>query len=247
MAWTLKIDQFEGPLDMLLFMVNRAKIDIRDIFISQITEQFIESVRAAGEAVGMDEASEFIQMAATLLEIKSRAMLPKPEEPEEENPGEALIRQLEEYATFRELAGDLQRQEQDAMRSYTKLPEEYPLPPPTMDIVGLTMEGLLAAFARVMARENAAPGDTREMARRIYRDGHTVPDCMRRIMRRLRQGEARFSSLVGQDASREEVVTLFLALLELLRLGRAQAAQDGVFGDIMLRVRSREDDDAAGE
>ena len=155
-TWTLKISQFEGPLDMLLYMVNRAKLDIRDIFISEITEQFIQSVRESENTVSMDEASEFIRMAATLLEIKSRAMLPREEEPEEESPEEILMRQLEEYAAFKEIAQDLQRQEQDALKHYTKLPEEYPLPPPTLDITGLTLEGLLAAFARVMARRRQA-------------------------------------------------------------------------------------------
>lgn len=247
-TWTLKISQFEGPLDMLLYMVNRAKLDIRDIFISEITEQFIQSVRESENTVSMDEASEFIRMAATLLEIKSRAMLPREEEPEEESPEEILMRQLEEYAAFKEIAQDLQRQEQDALKHYTKLPEEYPLPPPTLDITGLTLEGLLAAFARVMAREKAAGADTtREAAHRIYRDGHTIPDCMRRIMRTLRRGEISFQQLVSKDMQREEVITLFLALLELLRLGRAQVVQDGIFGDIQLRARSQEEKDLADQ
>ena len=246
MAWTLKISQFEGPLDMLLFMVNRAKIDIREIFVSEITEQFIQSVQEA-DGVSMDEASEFISMAATLLEIKSRAMLPRPEEPEEDSPEEQLLRQLEEYAAFKEIALGLQRHEQDARKLYTKLPEEVPLPPPTLDITGLTMEGLLAAFARVMAREAGAKEDVRDVAHRIYRDGHTIPECMRRIARRLRQGEIAFHALVSRETPRVEVITLFLALLELLRLGRAQVVQDGIFGDITLRARGREDAVIAGE
>lgn len=231
---------------MLLFMVNRARIDIRDILVSEITEQFIQSVQAA-ENVSMDEASDFIRMAATLLEIKSRAMLPHPEEPEEDSPEEQLLRQLEEYAAFKEIAQDLQHHEQDARRLYTKLPEEVPLPPPTLDITGLTMEGLLAAFARVLAREAAVSEDAREVAHRIYRDGHTVPECMRLIARRLRQGDINFRMLVTGETPREEVITLFLALLELLRLGRAQVVQDGVFGDIFLRSRAREDTGSAGE
>ncbi len=246
MAWTLKISQFEGPLDMLLFMVNKARIDIRDIFVSEITEQFIQSVQEA-EIVSMDEASEFIQMAATLLEIKSRAMLPRPEEPEEDSPEELLMRQLEEYAAFKEIALDLQRHEQDAKRLYTKLPEEVPLPPPTLDITGLTMEGLLAAFARVMARETADAADPVAVAHRIYRDGHTIPECMRRIARKLRQGDVDFHALFTHETPREEVITLFLALLELLRLGRAQVVQDSIFGEITLRARSREDAGIAAE
>lgn len=244
--WSLKITQFEGPLDMLLFLVNRSKIDIRDIFVSEITEQFLQSVREA-DVVSMEEASEFIAMAATLLEIKSRAMLPKPEQPEEDSPEEQLMRQLEEYAACKELALGLKQSEQETQRQYTKLPEEVPLPPPTLEITGLTLNGLLAAFARVLARDLEQPSNTRDVAHRIIRDGHTIPECMRRIMRTLKQGEIAFHSLFNKTTLREEVITLFIALLELLRLGRAEVTQEAIFGDISLRARKREDTGIAAE
>ena len=95
MALTLHLKDFDGPLDLLLFLIGKAKIDIRDIFVSQVTDQYVQSVRNAPD-LDMDEASAFIAMAATLLEIKSRALLPKPKIEEEEDPEQALIRQLEE-------------------------------------------------------------------------------------------------------------------------------------------------------
>ena len=102
MAMTFQLKDFDGPLDLLLFLINKEKIDIKDIFVSQITDQYIDSVRNAPD-LDMDDATDFLVMAATLLEIKSRAMLPRPPRIEEgeEDPEEALIRRLEEYKRIR--------------------------------------------------------------------------------------------------------------------------------------------------
>ncbi len=241
MAITLRLDQFEGPLDMLLFLIGKAKIDIKDIFVSQVTDQYIQSVQDAQD-LDMDDASAFIAMAATLLEIKSRSLLPKPkDETEEEDPEAALIRQLEEYQRFKQISQDMQGFEKAAALMYQKLPEEYPLPPPTLELTGLTMDGLLAAFARVMARvEEEEEEETVQKARRIIRDEYTVPRCTAHILKHLKKGPVRFDKLFSEHPSRDEVVTLFLAVLELLRLGRTHVIQDGIFGDIMLEPRQPE-------
>lgn len=238
MALTLHLSQFDGPLDMLLFLIGKAKINIRDIFVSEVTDQYIQSVQSAPD-LDMDDASAFIAMAATLLEIKSRALLPKPPEPEEEDPEEALIRQLEEYQKFKQIAQDMQGFEKAAALMYQKLPEEYPLPPPTLELTGLTLDGLMAAFARVMAKLNTQEEEEAEPAvRRIIRDEYTVPRCTAHILRRLKKGPVHFEELFSEHPTRDEVVTLFLALLELLRLGRVEAAQAGVYGDIVLEGRT---------
>lgn len=235
MALTLELKDFSGPLDLLLFMVGKAKIDIRDIFVSEITDQYVRFVQES-QLLDMDDASAFIEMAATLLEIKSRALLPKPPPPEdEEDPAAELIRQLEEYALFKQIAADMQGFEKAAAKVYEKLPEEYPLPPPSFEIDGLTMEGLMAAFRAVLARAPRGDGDGAEqLAQRIIRDQHSVPDCMLSILRRIRRGSQRFSELLSARPRREEVVTYFLALLELLRLGRVRATQDQNYADILL-------------
>lgn len=245
MALTLHLSQFDGPLDMLLFLVGKAKIDIRDIFVSQVTEQYIQSVQTAPD-LDMDEASAFIAMAATLLEIKSRALLPKPKIEEEEDPELALIRQLEEYQRFKQIAQDMQGFEKAAAQMYQKLPEEYPLPPPTLELTGLTMDGLLAAFARVMARVPKEEEEPVAAARRIVRDEYTIPRCTAHILKRLKKGPVQFDELFSPAPTRDEVVTLFLALLELLRLGRVEVAQDGVFGQMRLEPRN-EVGDTEGE
>ena len=239
MAITLKLKDFSGPLDLLLYLVGKAKIDIRDIFVSEITDQYIRSVREA-EDLDMDEASSFIQMAATLLEIKSRSLLPKPDPPPEEDPEVLLIRQLEEYAFFKQVAADMQGFEKAAALMYEKLPEEYPLPPPSFEISGLTLEGLLSAFADVLARAPKQEEEpARDMAQRIIRDEHSVPDCMLRIGKLLKLGSIGFSALIGERPSKEEIVTYFLALLELLRLGRISITQDEAYGEILLHPAKR--------
>ena len=122
MSYIVSLKEFDGPLDLLLTLISNAKIDIHDIFVSQITEQYLENMSLVDE-LDMDSASEFLQMAATLLEIKSRAMLPKPpkpEDPDELSPEEALIRQLEEYRQFKEVSARMHQLEEEARALLTK-------------------------------------------------------------------------------------------------------------------------------
>ncbi|MBO4378859.1 MAG: segregation/condensation protein A [Clostridia bacterium] len=233
MEITYHLSQFDGPLDMLLYMLDKAKIDIRDIFISEITDQYIAAVENAPE-IDMDDASAFIAVAARLLEIKSHKLLPRQEEEPEEDPELAFIRQLEEYAAFKQIAQDMQSFEKAASLVYNKLPEEYPLPPPTYEIEGLTLEGLIEAFARVTARLQESEETDTKTPRRIIRDEHTVPGCMAHILRRVRKQPVPFISLFSENPSREEVVTLFLAMLELLKLGKITCAQHKTYGDIIV-------------
>ncbi len=239
MAMNFRLKDFDGPLDLLLHLVTKAQVDIRDIFISEITDQYIAFVRGADD-LDMDDASEFLVMAATLLEIKSRAMLPKPPEPREgeEDPEQELIRRLEEYRRFKETAVAMQGFENAAKGLFTKLPDEFPLPPPEIELVGLSLQGLVDAFARIWARKPDAEddrGENRYAARDIRRDEHSVQECMLTLLQGLRRrGSLRFEDAVSPARTREEVVTLFLALLELMRLGRVRAEQRDSLGGIVL-------------
>ena len=236
MSYIVSLKEFDGPLDLLLTLISNAKIDIQDIFVSQITEQYLESMKLVDE-LDMDSASEFLQMAATLLEIKSRAMLPKPpkpEDPDELSPEEALIKQLEEYRQFKEVSTRMKELEQEARALMTKLPEEYPLPPPTIEITGLTLEKLIRAYRRVL--ERAAKADAADMLanREIRRDSFTVAGCMARISRRIRRGSCTFSELFAEDYTKQEIVTMFMALLELIKLNRLHVRQEGAYDEIVL-------------
>ena len=211
MEKTYRLKDFDGPLDLLLTLVHKAKIDIREIFVSEITDQYLEAVRQAPD-LDMEDASEFIVMAATLIEIKSRAMLPRPPAPEEgeEDPETELIRKL----------------------------EEYPLPPQETELTGLTLEGLQEAFRRILARrpeKDEEPGVNHYAPRDIHRDQHTVQECMLSLIKKIRaRGRIRFEEAFSEAPTREEVVTFFLAVLELLKLGRMHAVQTGVYGEIEL-------------
>lgn len=236
MPYIVSLKEFDGPLDLLLTLITSAKIDIQDIFVSEITEQYLDSMKLVDE-LDMDSASEFLQMAATLLEIKSRAMLPKPPKPEEEgvlSPEEELIRQLTEYRQFKEISARMHQLEEEARALMTKLPEEYPLPPPNIEITGLTLDRLAKAFARVLARAEEAENSENMASREIRRDRFTVANCMVRISRKLRGGSFRFAELFEPDYTREEVITMFLAMLELARLNRLRIDQSSAYDEIYL-------------
>ena len=237
-AREFRLKDFDGPLDLLLTLVGKAQIDIRDIFVSEITDQYLEIVRNAPD-LNMDEASDFLVIAATLLEIKSRSMLPRPVvHEEEENPEEELIRRLEEYRRFRETADRMKYFEEAARQVFTKLPEEYPLPPQEFELTGLSLDGLIQAFQRIWERKpvlDTNPESNHYAPRNIRRDVHTVRECMLDLMHTIkRKRKIRFEEIFSDSPTREEVVTMFLAVLELLKLGQMHVKQDSVYEPIVL-------------
>lgn len=242
----IRLKQFDGPLDLLLHLIGKAKIDLRDIFVSEITEQYIEAVRSAPD-FDMDEASEFITMAALLVEIKSRSLLPKPPKDEAEDPEQALIERLIAYRQYKEGAKNMAAFEQSARQIFYKLPEEYPLPPPTLEIDGLTLGALWEALLRVQSRAPKAPREVDFQFRDIRRDSFTVEGCMEAIESRLSVGRASFEELFSGEPDREQVVTLFIALLELLKLGKAHVMQSDAFDEIILLPGRRAEDGNEGD
>lgn len=244
-----RLKDFDGPLDLLLTLIGKAKIDIRDIFVSEITDQYLEIVRNAPD-LNMDESSDFLVMAATLLEIKSRAMLPKPPQTEEEDPETELIRRLEEYKQFKETAESMKDFEEAAKHVFTKLPEEYPLPPREIELTGLTLEGLTEAFIRIWSRKPSLddnPESNHYAPRNIRRDSHTVQECMLDLIRAVKKKKRiRFEDAFEEAPTREAVVTYFLAVLELLKLGQMHIRQTTVYGEIELiygKYRQKEETD----
>lgn len=238
MAYVVSLKQFDGPMDLLLTLIASAKIDIKEIFVSQITEQYLEAMQGVDE-LDMDSASEFLAMAATLLEIKSRALVPnikKEDDETDESPEEALIRRLTEYKAFKEISEDMRSLEEGAKELYTRLPEEFPLPPPAFELTGLTAKRLYTAFLRAIQRAEERDAATRPSQREIRRDVYTVRDCMALIQRRIRRGRSSFSALFEDASDREEIVTLFLALLELIKLNRIHAVQAGNYEEIWIEA-----------
>ena len=133
----------------------------------------------------------------------------------------------------------MQQFEKAAAGMFSKLPEEYPLPPPSFELDNLTLEGLIAAFARVLSRTHIEePAEKEE--RRISRDVYSVPRCMAAIARRLQHGPVRFSTLFTADSTRDEVISTFLALLELIKVGRASVVQDSTYAEILIEPATPE-------
>ena len=244
MAMTFQLKDFDGPLDLLLHLITKAQVDIKDIFVSEITDQYIESVRNAPD-LDMDDATDFLVMAATLLEIKSRALLPRPPAPEEEGeetPEQALIRRLEEYKLYKESAGQMKEFEKAAFQVFSKLPEEYPLPPQPIELTGLTVDGLVRALERIIARQTQAD-DPGRVFRAITRDKFTIEQCVFNLTSRLRKGPVLFTDMLSSHVTRDEIVSYFMAMLELLKMGRLHAQQEEAFDDILILPGRRDGED----
>ncbi len=241
MSVHVRLKQFDGPLDLLLHLIGKAKIDLKEIFVSEITEQYIDVVRNAPD-FNMEEASEFIAMAALLVEIKSRSILPKkPKDEEELDPEQQLINRLIAYKQFKEGAQNMAEFEASARLVFGKLPEEYPLPPPTMEIDGLSLDTLWEALQRLAERAPREPREVDYRLRDIRRDSYTVEGCIEVIESRLQLGQISFEELFTKAPDKEEVVTLFIALLELLKLGKAHVSQESTFDRIILTPGRRDE------
>jgi segregation and condensation protein A len=231
--YKVKLEVFEGPLDLLLFLIKRDEIDIYDISIERITRQYLEYLQAFKE-LNIDVAGEFLVMAANLVYMKSRSLLPADQQPPEEDVDEddprwELIRQLIEYKKFKEVAADLHVREIEQQQRFARaasLNPELALAPIRLGEVGIFQ--LINAFQNVIKRVEA-----REDLREIFDDQFTVADKIEMILQRIGNGgQLRFSELFQGVVSRVEIVVTFLALLELIRLKQLRAMQADPLGEI---------------
>ena len=239
--YTTKISNFEGPLDLLLYLVNKAEISIRDIFVSEVTEQFIEYVRSA-EDLDMERESEYLGMAATLLEIKSKELLPIMQF-DWENDGmednmfddqENIFRQLEEYKLFKEASENLKKQE--TVDIFYKEPDESATDV-RIEYTDFNLKNLVDAFSKLLARldlEKRIKNAQKEIPKEVF----TVADKINYIKTTMLERQTcSFFELFKEDASRMEVITTFQALLELLKLQYLTCEQSETFGDITINLR----------
>ena len=227
--YKFKLREFEGPLDLLVHLIKITKIDIREIFISDITEQYLAMMKEIDD-VDVEKASEFIDMSATLLEIKSKHLLPRDDEPvDEEDPEERLFRQIEEHKLFKEQTEKLAKIED--VNSFFKEPDstvgefKYELPEK------LSLDLLVKAFSDLMQKMTIKAEVVQE--KKIVKDKFTVAQKISQIKDvLLSKKEFRFSSLFEEDHTRSEVINTFLALLELLKRQYLTVKQNGLFDDI---------------
>ncbi len=234
--YRVQIPVYEGPLDLLLQLIERAELDITAVALALVTEQYLQYIRQMQEARA-EEISAFLVIAAKLIQIKSEALLPRPpvREAGEEDPAENLARQLRIYKRFKEIATLLEQRDAQGLRTYLRL-----APPPKvegrLDLSDLTLMDLLEAAESSLLQER----EKQSLGTVISAPKVTIRQKIAYISERLSKSQkSSFKELVGNSNSRLEVVVTFLALLELVKRYRVSARQEALFGDIHIE-RSEE-------
>lgn len=237
MSYKVKLEIFEGPLDLLLYLVKQNHFEIATIPIADITDQYLRYMEIM-QALDLEIAGEFLVMAATLMQIKSRSLLPPetltPEEAEEPDPAQELIARLLEYQRFKQAAELLSGLEKGRLTQFTRPAaangEEGPDLAPAEELVEASLFDLLTAFSQFM--EGGIP---RDLVHEIAKDEFTVEEKVK-FLRELVEGCQRLNlnELFGKAASKVEVVATFLALLELIRQKAIAVRQSQVFGEIWI-------------
>jgi segregation and condensation protein A len=236
--YKVQLEAFEGPLDLLLYLVKKDEVDIYDISIERITTQYLEYLETF-EVLHIEVAGEFLVMAANLLYIKSRTLLPMdqqlPEEDaEEDDPRWELIRQLIEYRKFKEAAAHLRDQEDLQAALFSRAVSLDPAHASVLDenmLIGdIGIFDLINAFQRALKRL-----PVEEKQGEIHEETFTVTDRINHLMRLVDRGVSmRFEELFGQASTRSELVVTFLAILELIRMKQFRVRQEEQFGEIWL-------------
>jgi segregation and condensation protein A len=238
-AYQVELTGFQGPMDLLLYLIQKDEIDIYDIPISHITEQFIKHIEIM-QLVSLDQAGEFMAMAATLLVIKMKMLMPRhrddDDEVVEEDPRAELVRRLLEYKRFKEAARQLQERE-TARAQYHVRRSRYPFVD-HLDLepeLRIEMFDLLSALVGVLDRVQAAPVHS------VVREPYTVEEKIDLILESVRTRETvRFEDCFAEDTIKMEVIVTFIAVLELIKRGRLSYFQTETLGPIWLQERDAE-------
>ena len=229
MSYKVKLEIFEGPLDLLLYLIKKDELSIYDIPITRITEQYLEYL-ALIEELDLDVAGEFIVMAATLMHIKSKTLLPpNPEgiELDEADPRAELVKRLLAYKAFKEAAERLRGMEFERSKIFTRTGVEPDVDESDLSLVDVSLFELLNAFAKVLR------GLVPDASHEIVKDEFTVAEKVHQIFHLLaKRTIVHFSELFRDAKNKIEIITTFLALLELVRLREVRIRQDTHFGDI---------------
>lgn len=230
-AYKIKLENFEGPLDLLLYLIKDSKVEIEDIKLAEVTDQYLVYMEQLN-SIDMETAAEFIDIAATLLEIKSKHLLPQEriEDNLEITDEQRLLMRLKEYKLFKEASEKLKEQE-NVNRLY-KAPDDKASDFRVI-LKQMNVESLINAFTKLLSRASleTAISETKT----IERDRWTVEEKEFEIQTLIMQkGEMKFSQIVDKDFTRGEIITTFMALLELLKRQQIEVVQDEQFGDIKI-------------
>jgi segregation and condensation protein A len=240
--YEVKLSLFEGPLDLLLYLVNKAEVDIVQIPVAQITEQYLSYLDLMRE-LNIDLAAEYLYMASTLIRLKARELLPDAEpEPLPEDGGiynrEQLIEQLLAYKKFKEAAMSLRHSEADQLGCYTRGAsdeQDVEVAPAQEGFIGqITVFDLITAFKRIL--ERAVSADSNQY--NINADNVKIDDRIEHVLGTLdTEKEMRFEDLFGGDTRKIVLVVTFMAILELIKMGAIQFRQEEQFGAIFVKRR----------
>jgi segregation and condensation protein A len=238
MEYNVELETFRGPLDLLLFLVKRHEVDIRDIPIARVAEQFLEYLNVI-QLIDVEWAGEFLVMAATLMEIKSKMLLPRSEEEqaEEDDPRLELVKQLIEYKKYKEAAALLEEQAERQLARLPRVPLEMPQPldPARQPLRHVELWDLVSAFGRLMRETNAL------LPRQIVIDETPLHVHMEQILDMLSHRQrAPFTDIFGPPHSRGRLLGLFLAILELIKANKVTAEQPELFGEIWVGLTPTE-------
>jgi len=249
MTYKVDLDIYNGPMDLLLYLIRREEVDVRDLPVARIADQYVAYLEHL-KALDIELAGEFVVMAATLLELKSRALLPRPPEAEDdqagtdEDPRETLIRQLIEYRRFKEAAGLLSDRSRDMARRFPRRFDDHLLAnledaaeeiPPQDLLQGVEVWDLISAFSDVV--RTLGYSKPREV---VYDDTPVEAAADKLIERLERERSVRFIDLFAGGRSLNYCIAMFLAILELVRQGRIGAEQDVDFQDLRIYLRDPE-------
>lgn len=244
MDMEIKLEKFEGPMDLLYSLIVKNKIDIYDIPIALITKQYLEYINAMGK-YNMENISEFLIMGATLVELKSRMLLPKEvdENNEEIDPREDLVRRLIEYKKFKGIAEKFGEKQKEAGYTYYKKEDSKLLkeikkdvPKEISDILnGATGELLFKAFQEVLRRQELKTDKIRSGFNSVKRDEFTLEEKVEQIINIIRsRKKVSFFDMFSDHSSKNEVVTTFLAMLQLIKEKKIYITQENIFDDITI-------------
>lgn len=243
MGIPVKLQVFEGPLDLLLHLIEKNKIDIYDIPIVEITRQYMEYIREM-EREDLNVMSEFLLMAATLLDVKSRMLLPKEvnEEGEEEDPRQKLVEQLLQYKLYKYMSYELRDRQVDSEKLFFREPnvppevEQYTEPVDLDEMLaGLNLTKLNQVFQEVMRRREAKTDPVRSRFGTIEKEEVTLNDKMSYVEEyAMLNGSFSFRELLVRQRSRMQLIVTFLAVLELMKVGKLRIAQEYTFADIRI-------------
>ena len=244
-----KLEHFEGPLDLLLHLIEKNKVNIYDIPIAEIANQYLEYVRNM-EREDLNVVSEFLVMAATLLDIKARMLLPKEvdEEGEEIDPRAELVQRLLEYKRYKLMADELADREDGALKHLYKpstLPPEVARYEPPVDLDnlldGLTLARLQRIFESVMKRQQDKVDPIRSSFGTIKKEPVSLEDKILNVLGYARKHRSfSFRQMLEQQSDKLEVVVTFLAILELMKMGKIQLTQEHTFDDMYIETLEAE-------